>query len=204
MSEVEHKTPRTLRPKAPSHSRVVAACLGIVVAMGGLAYASVPLYRLFCQVTGYGGTTQRAERAPAEILERTITVRFDANVQGGLAWRFEPLDKPMAIKIGDTGLATYRATNTGSEPVIGTATYNVVPDQAGAYFNKLQCFCFTEQRLEPGQSMDMAVQFFVDPAIVKDPDASKIRDITLSYTFYPVTAAKKGVAETPANGKPRT
>jgi cytochrome c oxidase assembly protein subunit 11 len=195
-------------PPAPAASvanrKVVLSCLAVVAAMGGLAYASVPLYRLFCQVTGYGGTTQRAEKAPTEVLERAITVRFDANVQSGLPWSFAPVSEPITVKIGETAVATYRAVNNGTVPTFGTATFNVVPDQAGIYFNKLECFCFTEQRLEPGQAIDMPVQFFIDPAIVRDSDAAKIREITLSYTFYPVAAAKKGVAETPPNGKPRS
>jgi cytochrome c oxidase assembly protein subunit 11 len=185
------------------HGKVAAICVAVVVAMAGLAYASVPLYRLFCQVTGYAGTTQRADTAPSQILDRAVTVRFDANIQG-LPWTFESVTGPLTIKVGETAIATYRATNNSDQPTYGSATFNVVPDQAGAYFNKLQCFCFTEQRLEPGQSMDMPVQFFVDPAIMTDSDARKIGEITLSYTFYPVAAAKKGVAETNPGGKPRT
>ena len=176
------------------HGRVAAICVGVVVAMGALAYASVPLYRLFCQVTGYGGTTMVAASAPQTVLDETIMVRFDANVSG-LNWSFEPLQRTMTVKIGETAVATYRATNTGAVPTVGTSSYNVVPDQAGSFFNKLACFCFTEQKLAAGESIDMPVQFFVDPAIVKDSDGRRIKEITLSYTFYPVAAPKTGVAQ---------
>jgi cytochrome c oxidase assembly protein subunit 11 len=192
-------------PAAPqNHLKIVSICAGVVISMGALAYASVPLYRLFCQVTGYGGTTMRAEKPSATTLDRTITVRFDANVGGGLAWQFEPIDKIITVKLGETAVATYRATNPTDAPLAGSATYNVVPDQAGVFFNKLACFCFTEQVLAPGESMDMPVQFFVDPSMATDSDGKRIHTITLSYTFYPVAAAKKGVAETQAGAKPRT
>lgn len=176
------------------HGRVAAICVGVVVGMGALAYASVPLYRLFCQATGYGGTTMVAAAAPTTVLDQTIKVRFDANVSG-LGWTFEPLQPTMTVKIGETAIATYRATNTGEKPTVGSATYNVVPDQAGSFFNKLQCFCFTEQKLAVGESIDMPVQFFIDPAIVTDSDGRRIKEITLSYTFYPVAAPKTGVAQ---------
>lgn len=176
------------------HGRVAAICVGVVVSMGALAYASVPLYRLFCQVTGYGGTTMVATSAPGKVLDETITVRFDANVSG-LNWSFEPLQRTMTVKIGETAVATYRATNTGGGTTVGSSSYNVVPDQAGSFFNKLQCFCFTEQTLKAGESIDMPVQFFIDPAIVSDKDGRRIKEITLSYTFYPVAAPKTGVAQ---------
>ncbi len=186
------------------HLKVVAVCVGVVVSMGALAAASVPLYRLFCQATGYGGTTMRAAGPSSKTLDRTITVRFDANVSGGLAWQFEPVDKIMTVKLGETAIVNYRARNPTDTPLTGSATYNVVPDQAGVFFNKLQCFCFTEQLLMPGQTMDMPVQFFVDPAMATDSDGKRIHTITLSYTFYPVAAAKKGVAETATGDKPRS
>jgi cytochrome c oxidase assembly protein subunit 11 len=169
--------------------------------MVGFAYASVPLYQLFCQVTGFAGTPQRAVQAPSEVLERTVTVRFDANVSGGLPWSFEPLQRTVEVRIGETSVVHYRATNQADRDTTGTATFNVAPDQTGIYFNKLACFCFTEQTLAPGQSIDMPVQFFVDPAIVKDANAGKFPQITLSYTFYPAGAAKRGVAETSPDGK---
>jgi len=187
--------------------RVALVCAGIVVGMVGLAYASVPLYDLFCRVTGYGGTTQRAERPADRILTRTMTVRFDANVGGGLPWEFAPVSAPQTLPIGENGLAFYRVTNMSDRPIVGTATYNVAPEQAGVYFNKLQCFCFTEQRLEPGESMEMPVSYFVDPEIVKDPDAARLSTITLSYTFYEVrkpaaAAAATGGAKNAPAAKP--
>lgn len=171
--------------------------------MAGLAFASVPLYRLFCQVTGYGGTTMKADKAPDRIVDKAITVRFDANVSGGLKWQFAALDPVVTVKPGETMIINYRATNPTSEPLVGSATYNVVPDQAGVFFNKLACFCFTEQLLQPGESVDMPVQFFIDPAIVDDKDGRRIHTIALSYTFYPVIQpAKPSTAEAPA--KPRS
>ncbi len=191
MTEANHQ-PRTTPNR---HRKVAVICSAVVVGMVGLAYASVPLYRLFCQVTGYAGTTQRASAPATEILDRTIVVRFDANVSPGLSWRFEAVTAPQTVRIGETVTAMFRATNTGDLPTVGTSSFNVVPDQAGAFFNKLECFCFTEQALAPGQSIDMPVQYFIDPAIVKDNDGQRINNITLSYTFYPVAAPKKGVAQ---------
>jgi len=165
---------------------------GIAVGMIGLAYASVPLYRLFCQVTGFGGTTQQAELAalPSRPLARTVSVRFDGNIAPGLAWSFHPVKTHETVRIGERRLAFYRATNTGSTPITGTATFNVTPHSAGAYFMKIQCFCFQEQTLQPGQSVDMPVVYFVDPEILKDPDGARIDEITLSYTFFPVDTSK--------------
>lgn len=178
--------------------RVAVICAAAGAGMLGLAYASVPLYQLFCQVTGFGGTTQRAEQPASTILERTMTVRFDANVGDGLPWEFAPISEPQTLHIGENGLAFYRVTNRSDRPIVGTATYNVTPEQAGVFFNKLACFCFTEQRLEPGESLDMPVSYFVDPEIVKDADASRLSSITLSYTFYEV---KKPAAAAAATGK---
>ncbi len=196
-------TPQLPHRSAPRNRTIVLACLGLVGGMVGLAYASVPLYRMFCQVTGFGGTTQRTTTASSSVLDRTVTVRFDANVAPGLPWTFVSVSPPMTVKLGETAIATYKATNTSDLPTIGTAAYNVVPDQAGVFFNKLQCFCFTEQTLAPGQSLDMPVQFFVDPAMATDKDGRRVNEITLSYTFFPVTAAKKGVAEQTTDAKPR-
>lgn len=168
------------------HRGVAFALAGLVALMLGLSFAAVPLYQLFCQVTGYGGTTQRAEGLPAEVLEQRISIRFDANTAQGIAWRFKPTTKPMQIRIGEQGLAFYQARNLSSEPVTGTATFNVTPEGAGSYFSKIECFCFTEQVLAPGETVDMPVTFFVDPEIMNDPDARNIREITLSYTFFPV------------------
>jgi cytochrome c oxidase assembly protein subunit 11 len=141
---------------------------------------------MFCQVTGFAGTTQRASKPSGTVLDKIIRVRFDANVGGGLPWRFEPDVRTVDIRIGENTLAFYRATNLSRQPTVGTATFNVSPDVTGAFFNKLQCFCFSEQRLEPGETVEMPVSFFVDPAIVDDKDGRGVREITLSYTFYPV------------------
>jgi cytochrome c oxidase assembly protein subunit 11 len=179
---------------ARSDAKVAIICASIVIGMVGLAYASVPLYRLFCQVTGFAGTTQRATAPSTQVLDRTIIVRFDSNVAPGLGWDFAPLVTKTEVRIGENNLAFYRATNRSSVPLVGTATFNVTPEQAGAFFNKVECFCFTEQRLEPGESIEMPVSFFVDPAIVNDTDGAMVRTIALSYTFHPVKP--KATAET--------
>jgi cytochrome c oxidase assembly protein subunit 11 len=182
------------------HRRVAMTCAAFVVGMVGLAYASVPLYRLFCQVTGFAGTPQRVDHASSAVGDRVITVRFDANVGPGLSWDFVPEKTTQDVRVGENMLAFYKVTNRSTKATVGSATFNVTPDQAGAFFNKMECFCFTEQRLEPGESLDMPVSFFVDPAIVKDKDGSWIRNITLSYTFYPVDHPKAR-ADAPAAGK---
>jgi len=163
----------------------------IVLAMIGLAFASVPLYRLFCEVTGFAGTPLRSERAPGAIAGE-IGVRFDANVHPGLPWRFEPKQTTVRIAPGARTQIFYRAQNLSARPITGQAVFNVSPEQAGKYFNKIECFCFTEQTLKAGQAVDMPVIFFVDPAIRKDADASDIDEITLSYTFYPVETRAGG------------
>lgn len=164
------------------------AVLGVLF-MTGLAFASVPLYRLFCQVTGFGGTTMRAEAAPGAV-DGKITVAFDSNVSPALTWKFKPELASDTIAIGARDMAFYTATNTGTVPITGTATYNVTPEAAGKYFSKIQCFCFTEQTLQPGETVRMPVIYFVDPKIMTDPDTKDIQKITLSYTFYPVDSAK--------------
>ena len=181
--------------------RVAVVCASVAVGMVGMAYASVPLYRLFCQVTGFGGTTQRVEKPSTEMLEKRVTVRFDANVGPGFYWDFQPVVQKIDVNIGENALVFYRATNRSDKPLVGTATFNVTPDQVGSFFNKVQCFCFTEQRLEPGESIEMPVSFFVDPAIVKDPDGAKVRNITLSYTFFPVDKPRSAKTET-GNAEP--
>ncbi|TWA79328.1 cytochrome c oxidase assembly protein subunit 11 [Azospirillum brasilense] len=162
----------------------MAGLFGLVFGMVGLAYASVPLYALFCQVTGFGGTTQRADAAPARQVDRVIKVRFNADVNQSLPWRFKPEQKELTVKLGEMGLAAYQAANRVDRPTVGTALYNVTPDKVGKYFNKIECFCFTEQVLEPGQSVDMPVAFFVDPALADDPAMEDVTTITLSYTFF--------------------
>ncbi len=188
--------------RSTSNRKVAVVCTAVAISMVGLAYASVPLYRLFCQVTGFAGTTQRADATPDQILDRKVAVRFDSNVAPGLDWEFTPVVNEMEVRIGENALAVYRATNHSSLPVVGTATFNVTPEQAGAFFNKIQCFCFTEQRLEPGESVEMPVSFFVDPAIVNDADGAHIRNITLSYTFHPVSKPKSSAAASPAAPAP--
>jgi cytochrome c oxidase assembly protein subunit 11 len=176
------------------HRAVAVWCAVLVAAMVGAAYASVPLYRLFCQVTGFDGTPRIATRPSDTVLDKTMTIRFDANVAPGLPWRFEPVQTTTKVRIGENALAFYRATNTSDRPVWGMATYNVFPEQVAPFFNKLQCFCFTEQLLQPGESVEMPVSFFVDPQITGDKDAHAVTHVTLSYTFYPVAAPKAGVA----------
>ena len=176
--------------KAQSNKRTGFVLGGVAAGMLGVAYAAVPLYQLFCQVTGYGGTTQRVAKVADRVLDRKITVRFDANVNG-LDWVFEPVDRSVDVRIGESTLAFYRATNKSDRPLVGTASFNVSPDIAGSYFNKMECFCFKEQRLEPGQTIDMPVSFYVDPALVDDKDARRLTHITLSYTFFPVDRPAK-------------
>ena len=159
----------------------------LVCGMTGLAFAAVPLYRVFCQATGFAGTPQRAEggRAPGST-GHMISVRFDANISPNLPWEFRPVDTHREVAIGARNLALFEAHNLAARPITGQATFNVTPSQAGRYFTKIQCFCFTEQRLAPGQDVQMPVIFYVDPAILSDPDTRDISEITLSYTFYPV------------------
>lgn len=176
----------TQRQVNAGNRKVVMGCLAALAVMGGVTAYSPTLYRLFCQVTGYGGTTQRAEKAPGKVLDKVITVRFDANVSPQLAWKFEPVQHTLDVRIGETALAFFRATNTSDKVLKGTAAFNVAPEAAGIYFNKIQCFCFTEQTLQPGQSVEMPVSFFVDPKIAEDRDTAQLSNLTLSYVFYPV------------------
>ena len=171
-----------------THRTALLAAIG-VCSMTGLGFASVPLYRIFCAATGLNGTTNRGERAPGDTGQR-ITVAFDTNVNPKLPWSFRPELERETIDIGARDMAFFTATNHAAKPVTGTATFNVSPAQAGKYFTKIQCFCFTQQTLKAGETARMPVIFFVDPAILKDPDAAGIDTITLSYTFYPVDSAK--------------
>lgn len=179
---------------ARRHMRVAAACGVFVAAMVGAAYAAVPLYDWFCRVTGFGGTPIVATSAPTTTSDRRITITFDSNVAPGLGWSFAPETRSVEVAIGETRLVHYTAANRRPAATVGTATYNVSPPQAGAYFNKLQCFCFTEQRLEAGERMDMPVVFFVDPAILQDPELKSLKNITLSYTFFPSRKVQEPVA----------
>jgi cytochrome c oxidase assembly protein subunit 11 len=168
--------------------RVGLLAASVAVGMVGMAYAAVPLYKMFCQVTGFGGTTQVAKAAPAQSLDQTITVRFDANSDGNLGWNFHPKQNTMTVKLGESNMAFYEAKNLTNETVTGSAVFNVTPVSAGIFFNKIQCFCFTKQTLKPGETVEMPVQFFVDPAIIADANTAGIDEITLSYTFYPAIA----------------
>jgi len=163
--------------------------VGVVVTMGALAWAAVPFYDWFCRVTGYGGTTNVAEQSSDVILDEKVRVRFDANVDPNMGWTFRPMQRDMQLRIGENAIAFYEAINNTDQPITGTASYNVAPDAAGYFFNKIECFCFTEQTLQPGERVEMPVSFFVDAGIVDDRDASRIRDITLSYTFHRTESA---------------
>ncbi len=172
-----------------------AAVLALVVAdMAGLVYASVPLYQLFCQVTGYGGTTRIAATAPEAVAERVVTVRFNADVAGGMPWRFAPLEREMRVRVGEVALARYEAENLSDAAVVGSATFNVTPHQMGPYFSKIACFCFTRQTLAPGERVEMPVTFFVDPAMLSDPNVADVTTITLSYTFFENKNASMAIA----------
>jgi cytochrome c oxidase assembly protein subunit 11 len=176
---------------ARRNSRTAALAGLLVLAMVGLAYASVPLYRMFCQVTGFDGTTMRAAAAPGPVAGKEVAVRFDANISPALPWRFAPEKTREIVTIGEREMAFFTARNLTARTVTGSATFNVSPTQAGKYFSKIQCFCFTEQTLKPGEEVRMPVVFFVDPRILQDPDARAISEITLSYTFYPVDSNDK-------------
>lgn len=169
---------------ADRNTRVALSLIGVVGAMVGLAYASAPLYDLFCRTTGFGGTPQVAAEGERPVLDRTVKVRFDSNVDANLPWRFQPLEREVKVRLGEEKLVHYRVTNVSQRPIVGTSTYNVTPETAGPWFNKIQCFCFTEQLLMPGQSVDMPVVFFVDPEMDKDRRYDNVRTITLSYTFF--------------------
>ncbi|MBL8581517.1 MAG: cytochrome c oxidase assembly protein [Rhizobiaceae bacterium] len=187
--------------QARNRNRVTAvACLAFFGGMIGMAYASVPLYAMFCQITGYGGTTQRVEQYSDRVLDRKITVRFDANVSGGLPWGFKPVAREVTMRIGETTQAHYSASNPFTTPTAGRATFNVTPELAGAYFNKVECFCFTDTTLKPGETIDMPVVFYVDPDIVDVPELKDIKTITLSYTFFPIDTARPLAAAPASDG----
>ena len=177
--------PSDLKALARRNGRIALICAVVFAGMVGAAYAAVPLYRAFCQLTGFDGTVRKADAAPTQVLERTITIRFDANVRS-LPWEFQPDQVSQEVKIGDTGLAFFRVTNKGKTPITGRATYGVTPEQAGPYFQKLECFCFSEQTVQPGATMEFPVVYFVDPRYATDPETRGGQEITLSYTFFPV------------------
>jgi cytochrome c oxidase assembly protein subunit 11 len=167
-------------------SKTVLQLVGVVVVMGGLAWASVPFYDWFCRVTGFGGTPLLAEAGAEEILDQTIKIRFDASLERDMPWTFKPVQREVELRIGETGLAFYEAHNPTDKPIAGSASYNVAPYAAGGFFTKIDCFCFEEQILQPGETVQMPVTFFVDPEIVGDRDAKYVHTITLSYTFYQI------------------
>ena len=166
--------------------KTVLQLVAVVVTMGALSWASVPFYDWFCRVTGFGGVTGVAQRGSDTVLDQTVTIRFDGSKERDFAWEFKPVQREMEIQIGDTGLAFYEAYNPTDRPIAGQASYNVTPYSAGAFFEKIDCFCFTEQVLQPGERVEMPVTFFVDPEIVTDRDGKFVHTITLSYTFYEI------------------
>ena len=188
-----HEPKSTLR-----RDMMVASVCGVVVAaMIGLSYASVPFYNWFCRTTGYGGTTQVSEKAPDQVLGRTIAIRFDSNVAPGLPWKFEPEENEIKVRIGEVTTAHYKVTNMAAREITAQAGYNVSPPQVGGYFNKINCFCFTQQTMKPGETREMTVVFYVDPSIAKDSDQDDLSTITLSYTFYRIPNPEKPVAQVP-------
>jgi len=178
---------------------VAVACGAFAALMVGAAYAAVPLYSWFCRATGFAGTTQVSTQAPDRVLGRSMKVRFDANVMAGLPWRFEPEKTEMTVRIGEVVTAYYKVTNQAARETLGQASYNVAPLNVGSYFSKINCFCFTEQRMKAGETREMAVVFYVDPSIAKDADQNDLNSITLSYTFYPLREPSPPLADA---GKP--
>jgi cytochrome c oxidase assembly protein subunit 11 len=192
MDMIETKSP----PTRTRRDIIVAASCGVfVAAMVGMAYASVPFYDWFCRATGFGGKPQIATSGPQGTSGRTVTVRFDGNVTGGLPWRFEPEQNAIQVKLGEVVTVNYVATNQSARETVGLAAYNVAPGTTGSYFQKINCFCFTEQRLGPGEKREMPVVFYVDPALAKDAELDDLNTITLSYSFYAVREQAKPVAD---------
>lgn len=186
------------RPETARANRtILIACTAFVASMVGMAYAAVPLYQIFCQATGYGGTPKRVAEASALTANRQVRVRFDANIANGLPWDFAPVQRQVTARLGETMRVAYRVTNRSDRPVRAQATFNVTPPAAGAYFNKIECFCFTQSELRPGESADLPIVFFVDPAYVEAKELKSIGTLTLSYTFFPLQKNAQGaVAET--------
>jgi cytochrome c oxidase assembly protein subunit 11 len=196
--------PAVSRKNRRTNRAIAVACVAFFGAMVGMAYAAVPLYALFCQVTGYGGTTQRVAQYSQTTLDREIKVRFDANTSGGLPWDFKPVSRDVTIKVGETTQVSYVAKNVFSRPTSGRATFNVTPQLAGAYFMKVECFCFTDTELQPGETMDMPVVFYVDPEIVNVPELRNLNTITLSYTFFPLAQDKPQEAASAGAGRDKS
>jgi len=191
------------RLKKRERDLLIAAACGVAVGgMVGLSFAAVPFYNWFCRTTGWGGTTQVSRSAPAEVAARTLTVRFDANVSPGLPWKFEPEVTSMQVKIGEVVTVKYHAINLTARETHGVAAYNVAPLTVGSYFQKINCFCFSEQHLKPGEKTDMTVVFYVDPSILKDREQDDLNSITLSYTFFPARESARGVSASAAASSP--
>lgn len=184
-----------------SNAKTLKVLGGVVVVMGSLAWAAVPLYDWFCRTTGFGGTTSVAAENQVAQLDESILIRFDANTEPGMPWQFKPVERKMTLKIGETGMAFYEASNPTDRAIAGTATFNVAPDAAGLYFTKIECFCFTEQVLQPGERVEMPVTFYVDPEIRKDPESMKVKEITLSYTFFETPLPKDELSQLVTDGK---
>jgi cytochrome c oxidase assembly protein subunit 11 len=189
--------PQPAKPNLRRDLIVAGVCGAVVALMVGAAYASVPLYNWFCRTTGFGGTTQVATQAPGHVLPRMVNVRFDSNIAPGLPWTFEPEQNEIRIHIGEVATVKYKVTNLAAREITAQAGYNVAPPQVGAYFTKINCFCFTQQTMKPGETREMTVVFYVDPALVKDSDQDRLDTITLSYTFYRIPNPEKPVAEAP-------
>ncbi|MEL6646602.1 MAG: cytochrome c oxidase assembly protein [Pseudomonadota bacterium] len=183
-----------------NHGKTVLKLVSVVVFMGGLAWASVPLYDWFCRVTGFGGTPSTSTVASDEILDQTVTVRFDASIERGMPWEFRPMQRQMEIRLGETGLAFYEAYNPTDRPVAGSASFNVFPYEAGGFFTKIACFCFEEQVLAPGERVQMPVTFYVDPEMIEDRDAKYTHSITLSYTFYEIDLPEDDIEQAALDG----
>lgn len=188
--------------KLQGRHKTLAQTLGVVVTMGALAWASVPFYDWFCRVTGFGGTTSVADVGADEVLDQTMKIRFDASLESGMPWTFTPVVRQMEVRIGETGLAFYEAHNPTDRPVAGSASYGVFPYEAGGFFTKIDCFCFEEQILMPGETVQMPVSFYVDPEIVTDRDAKYVRRITLSYTFHEIDLPDAVQATAPITNLP--
>jgi len=189
-------TPKPPTPPLRRDLLIAFCCGGVVAIMIGMSFAAVPLYSWFCRTTGYGGTTQVAKSAPRQTSDRTVTVRFDANVAAGLPWRFEPEQRTIDVKLGQVVTVYYSVTNEAARVTAGQAGYNVSPSTVGIYFEKINCFCFTEQTMKPGERRDMAVVFYVDPKLAEDSEKDRVDLITLSYTFYPARVPDQAAAST--------
>ena len=185
-----------MKKSVDAQKKTAALLAGVAAVMLSLSFAAVPFYNWFCRVTGYAGTTSVAATGADEVLDQVVKIRFDASLEAGMPWEFRPMVPSMELHIGETGLAFFEAYNPTDKPVGGQASYNVTPDQSGGYFTKIECFCFTEQVLQPGERVQMPVSFYVDPAIMQDKEASLIKEITLSYTFHVADIPQKQAANT--------